>query len=761
VARGAGRDPDGDPPLTAGGSREPSEGEAGTDGGRTRRSFLVSGALTAFGVAAGGLARPLADAAATPLVAADDRVPRAVTAQLAVPDPPLKDGDYWAFADWLQPAMDRLWTESDSVYTHDSRINASALMTHAVAALEGHEGDCRRDERARKLAARLCESPPFKPGRRGHPTRHTDPRSESQGHAPGFVSTVNRLDSAQHITVDPKVARALYYAWRARDELELPEALVRRIVETVRAVAYSPFFRYPNIRLNQINFAAELQACAASMTGDSTLLRRDYRRQLARFLDGAKRSVRPWRIANLGPSYSFHRNPFERSGARENIESAEYANIVLDVIYYYEQARRGGMKPLSRGQARTLRAWVRRALPAYWTHSGYLNWDTGLYLYRWHLSRYWAWSVQGLLAIATSRNFVHANERRWAKHMFDRSLALYERYCERWDDDRREPGSSLYGITTAFSEGRHFELARFQALSAEAVLRGLGGKSSEEPPPLYAFDPTIGRLAVTTPSYNTAMVGVSNGAFPYGGIELARLYDSSQRVVSHIGGRAPAGIGLVVRGPSGRMLAASQRPRAVLKPGRRPVSLSRSPQGPIRRGARYPRSPYAGRFETLVANGFVERAGVRFESRYQFRTDHIDIAWRLTRRRTDPISAEALFPTWGGESTVHAKLKNGQTVRLRRNLPGLTQVQLTELRYFFVDGSETGYVVIPRTVPAGAVARLIQPKPQGSNPRPGPSIQVGLARVGHWGVLTFAVTIAVARTAADAEGLVARIAPGR
>ena len=187
---------------------------------------------------------------------------------------------------------------------------------------------------------------------------------------------------------------------------------------------------------------------------------------------------------------------------------------MLDVIYYYEQARRAGMTPLSEGQARTLRAWVKRALPAYWTHSGYLNWDTGLYLYRWHLSRYWAWSCQGLLAIATSQNFVDDDERRWAKYIFDRSLALYERFTERWDDDRREPGSSLYGITTKFSEGRHFELARFQALAAEAVLRGLGDKPAEEPPPLYAFDPTIGRLTVTTPSYNTAIVAVSNGAFP-------------------------------------------------------------------------------------------------------------------------------------------------------------------------------------------------------------------------------------------------------
>ena len=720
----------------------------------TRRSFLVNGALAALGAAFGDVSRPLGGASA--LAAARPEAGYRGTG-LAVPRPPLRDGDYWAFADWLQPAMDRLWSDADSAYTHDVRISASALITHSVAALSGHEGDCRRDERARKLALRLCESPPFRPARNGRATRHSDPRSESQRHAPGFVSNISAAGSSQHITVDPKIARALYYAWRARDELNLPEAAVARLVERVRAVAYSPFFRYPNLRLNQINFAAELHACAASMTGDSTLLRRDYRRQLTRFLNGAKRPMAPWRIPNLGPSYNFHRNPFQRSRARQNIESAEYANIVLDVIYYYEQARRAGMAPISRRQARALRAWVSRALPAYWTHSGYLNWDTGLYLYRWHLSRYWAWSCQGLLAIASSRNFVNANERRWAKHIFDCSLALYERHCERWDDDRREPGSSLYGITTKFSEGRHFELARFQALAAEAVLRGLGEKKSEEPPPLYAFDPLIGRLTVTTPSYNTALVALSNGAFPYGGIELARLFDSTQRVVSHIGGRAPAGLGLVVRAPSSAIVAASQRAQRLLRPGRRPIRLTASPQGPVPRGTRYPPNPYAGRFTALEAEGFSRQEGVHFHSHYRFTTDRIEIRWRVTRSRTDPLSAEAMLPSWG-DATLRAVLKTGQQVRLGK-APDRTRLDLSLVRYFYVEGVETesGYIAIPFAAPPAAFAFVIRPSRQNSNPRPGPSIAVRLAQASAWRETSFGVTIAPARTAEEAVAIAGRL----
>lgn len=665
--------------------------------------------------------------------------------------PPLTNAGYWEFADWLQPAMDRLWSDSAGVYTNDTRINACALMTHSIAALEGHDGPARRDARARMLAARLCEAPPFRTPR-GRPTRHSNPRSETQVHAPGWVSNMARRDSTMHLSVDPKVARALYYAWRAREQLDLPRETVDRMVRCVRSVAGSPFFRYPNIRLNQINFAAELHACAVSMTDDPTLLRRDYRRQLTRFLRGAKRAVRPWRIPNLGPSYNFHRNPFQRAGVGQNIESAEYANIVLDALYYYEQARARGMTPISAAHGRTLRAFVRRALSAYWTHSGYLNWDTGLYLYRWHLSRYWAWSCQGLLAIASSKNFVRDEERRWAKHMFDRSLSLYERFTERWDDDRREPGSSLYGITTKFSEGRHFELARFQALAAEAVLRGMGDDPAEEPPPLYAFDPSIGRLAITTPTYNTAIVPISNGAFPYGGIDIARWFDSRQRVISHIGGRAPASFGMLVRAPDGKVVTASQRPRTLGRPGRLPLILNKSPQGPITRVKRYPRSPHAGRFDTIETGGLVDRAGVRFRSRYVFATDHIHVHWQITRGRGDQLTAEATLPSWG-DGVLNAVMRSGEVVKLA----GTAHVPLTAVRYFFIDGSEGGYVVVPRTFLPTATAHVLSPSEQSSNPRPGPSLLVRMASGTQWRDVSLRVTMAPARNGDEAAALAPKL----
>ena len=45
---------------------------------------------------------------------------------------------------------------------------------------------------------------------------------------------------------------------------------------------------------------------------------------------------------------------------------------------------------------------TRRTFRGEWTHTGYLNWDTGLGSNRWHLQRYWPLALAGPLTIATS-----------------------------------------------------------------------------------------------------------------------------------------------------------------------------------------------------------------------------------------------------------------------------------------------------------------------------------------------------------------------
>ena len=98
--------------------------------------------------------------------------PAAATAQESAPAAPAlsaapyDDSGYWAFADRMQRRLDRLWDEGDGYYHGggggaDPMTNSMLLLTHSVAALSGHEGPARNDERARVLADRLVSGAPY------------------------------------------------------------------------------------------------------------------------------------------------------------------------------------------------------------------------------------------------------------------------------------------------------------------------------------------------------------------------------------------------------------------------------------------------------------------------------------------------------------------------------------------------------------------------------------------------------------------------
>jgi hypothetical protein len=128
------------------------------------------------------------------------------------------------------------------------------LSVHAIAALLGHEGASRHDERIAPLVSAHTEYPAYVERREQlGPTVTGD-----QPHAPGWTPSTVHLSHAQHVSLDPKVAEALAYAYRVGDRVGLDPALSARIVQEVHAVATSAFFRYPAIRLNQFNWHADL-----------------------------------------------------------------------------------------------------------------------------------------------------------------------------------------------------------------------------------------------------------------------------------------------------------------------------------------------------------------------------------------------------------------------------------------------------------------------------------------------------------------------
>jgi hypothetical protein len=368
-------------------------------------------------------------------------------------------------------------------------------------------------------------------------------------------------------------------------------------------------------------------------------------------------------------------------------------------------------------QRRLFKGWIRRAICGYWTHSGYLNWDSGLGFNRWHQAKKLGLAQQALIGIAQSRDLAPSPAwRAYAKWLLDRGLVWYDRMATRED---ATPPSVLFDVTAVPLPAGNSDLgaARVESNAARAIAAGLGGAASQAPPALYSYDPDIGRLAVTTPRYNTAIIAVNQGAFPYGGIELARLYDGEQNVAANIGGRAPAAFGVIARRPDGRAILASQEGRSAPSRGVPPLRLTRAPAGVGATGRT--RRALAGRFTHIEAVGRVRKSGVTVTSRYRFTPASIEGRWTVSRE--GPGSADVTFPSWGPGARVVAHLRDGCHLVL-----GGERVALADVASLHVVSERSGYTVEPLLRPRGATVRLVATTPQSSAPSAGPTLAVGL-----------------------------------
>jgi hypothetical protein len=294
--------------------------------------------------------------------------------------------------------------------------------------------------------------------------------------------------------------------------------------------------------------------------------------------------------------------------------------------------------------------------------------------------------------------------------------------------------------------------------AARAVAAGLGGAPAEQPPALYAFDPAIGRLAVTTPAYNTAIVPVSQGAFPYGGIELARLYDAEQDVAANIGGRPPAAFGLLVHDSAGGRVLATQT-AATTRAGAGALRLTRAPAGVGVSPQTSARRAYAGPFEDLRATGRMLSPTLEARTAHRFTPGFVQTRWSLRRRSgSSPYTVSALFPSYGAGARVTAVRRDGSRVRLSSRA-----IPLRGVAYFHVSSAQSGYVIVPRRAPRAAGVRITQPDAQSSAPRPGPTLIVRLDRSFTTGSTAMTARIAIARTRAEAAAaaalLGARVTP--
>jgi len=257
--------------------------------------------------------------------------------------------------------------------------------------------------------------------------------------------------------------------------------------------------------------------------------------------------------------------------------------------------------------------------------------------------------------------------------------------------------------------------------AARAIAAGLGTARSKAPPPLYSFDPDTGRLAVTTPDYNTAVVPSSRGAYPYGGIDVARLYDGRQEVAGGIGGRPPASFGLLVRDISGRRVFASQLP------DRGRLRLTRAPHGVRARSSAWTGRAFAGPFQDLRAAGVARGDGWLARTSHRFTYFFAQTTWELRRAGAlGRATVDVTFPSWGGgTAAVTAVLRDGTAQPL-----GFRRLPLRTVAHLRVASRHGGYVVVPRMRPAGATVHLLRAKRQSSAPLAGPSLAVQLVRAG-------------------------------
>ena len=662
----------------------------------------------------------------------------------------LDDGGYLRIADRMQRRIDDSWDERARYYRVGSggvepMTNAFMLLMHAVAAMRGHQGPSRNDRRARLIAERLVQTPPFVT---------TPSTKDFQAHAPGWTNSMSNSNGNQHLVFDAEVVDGLVYAWRARKALELPRKTSDAIASAIRRTADGAFWRYPAIRLNQINWYALVYAAASEVTGTTARLRHDLRAQLVRFLGG----VRGYGAAagTFGAGLRFHYLPHARLTHPMNVDSAEYANVVLSFSRHYEQARAAGMQPPGSAQLRLLRQWVLRALAGYWTHGGYLNWDSGLGFERWHQAKKLGLAQEALIGIATSEALQPSSAAgRWAKYMLDRGLLWFDRIADRAEGGI--PDGVLFGVNVVpqARPSARMAVARIGANAARAVAAGMGAMRSEEPPALYAFDPDIGRLAITTPAYNTAVVAVNQKAFPYGGIDMARLYDGEQDVAANVGGTGAAAFGMLLRDRNGKRVAASQTARAAVSRFVTPLRLTKAPAGTGAIASARADRAFAGAFKDLRATGSTRTGGYAFKTEHRFTPGWIQTRW--TARRTDGSQArhhaDVTFPSYGRRAAVTLVLRDGRAVRL-----GGTSVALAKVAYAIVRSEYSGYVVVPRSRPAGAIVHLIQPKAQPSAPRAGASLAIQVARDARIATASFTARIAVVRDPAQITTVAERLA---
>jgi hypothetical protein len=240
---------------------------------------------------------------------------------------------------------------------------------------------------------------------------------------------------------------------------------------------------------------------------------------------------------------------------------------------------------------------------------------------------------------------------------------------------------------------------------------------------------------VTTPRYSTAIVARTRGAFPYGGIDLARLYAAGQRVAATIGGVPPNAFGALVTDAAGHTLLASQHPAGA----RTRLRLVRSARGAPLRPTAYSRTPLAGPFRHVGAEGAVRTRTERIGTTYRFAAAQIGARWRIRCRSGCATRIPAVhFPTWGDDARISVVRRDGT-----RSEPD--GVALGDVARIELGTASSGYRLLGLEGPRAALLRSVPTRPQPTSPHPGRTLAIQLPSVARTGLAVRIVPCAPCR----------------
>lgn len=547
--------------------------------------------------------------------------------------------DPWQLPDRLIEHIDADWQSGRQVYLDRGRIsiraNAMLLELHALAALAGHTGSARQDARLPGLVRFFTTEPVVV-------YRNTKKRQVAHfPHTPAWSSvfTRNSAKATLHPSADAIIARALATAWRAREVSGLPLEDSQRIQAVIGQVASGAWYRAPNRAENQINWNAAVYAANLEVNGDRRNLP-DYRAHLKWFIDHATKRAYKGGSSNLSRGNGFRYLPQRKatSSGANAIDTVEYANLVHGALGFYTTAVRAGMRPLNSKQISGLKAWSRNVLFGSWTHSGYLNWDSGLGISRRHIRQYWAFALDGLVVSAGPGALTGtANQRSYVRELAEQGLALFAR--EGWNGTGPLPGATSFDAPNGFVSGTRSPLItplRFAVIAASLDTR-LPATVPRTMGNIYSHDSEFGRLAISTPAYNTAVIKPAGQN--QGGLEPVRLFDSRQRPLTVLTAGSFKGAAPGIRLARDGATVLDDQPGVQNRAGRVP-------------SMRVPGQQHnnAGRFKVLRASATMRKGKASISVRHRFDRTAIETDYRITRGAANTTTLR--MPVWGRSSTI-------------------------------------------------------------------------------------------------------------